>query len=340
MSANERPWAGAWTATLARVEPRLAKTPAPVVPRNARVSKLDSELLDSELADIIREPVSKSLSLLRPGLVEKYRLEMDTAIRALLFWLSVGSPSRRATYGQGLQNLRYADIGRGFSRRIHLLGMLTIGGPYVWAKVLGHMSLNGWADAPPSSLRNRVWRLLQRIERAAKIAAVVNFAAFLSMGQYRTLVERILGLRLVNARPQLVHSVSFEFLNRQLVWHAFTEFVMFAMPLINPSKARAWVVRNVRGLLRLPSASVDPEVKALPEDVCASCFVQAKKMAAEAVEYADEANTAVNPYETNCGHRYCYVCISTKMLAEAGECLCLRCGAKVDRIFQALDRQP
>ncbi|KAI9477303.1 peroxisome assembly protein (Peroxin-2) [Coemansia sp. RSA 989] len=337
MSANEQPWTGAWIATLARVEPRLAKTPAPVVPRNARVSKLDSELLDSELADIIREPVSKSLSLLRPGLVEKYRLEMDTAIRALLFWLSVGS-SRRATYGQGLQNLRYADIGRGFSRRIRLLGLLTVGGPYVWAKLLGYMSLNGWADAPPNSLQSRIWRLLQRIERAAKIAAVVNFAAFLSMGQYRTLVERMLGLRLVNARPQLAHSVSFEFLNRQLVWHAFTEFVMFAMPLINPSKARAWVVRNMRGLLRLP-ASVDPEIKALPEDVCAVCFVQAKKTADEAVESADDASIAVNPYETNCGHRYCYVCISTKMLAEADECLCLRCGTKVDRIFQALDCQ-
>ncbi|KAJ2452033.1 peroxisome assembly protein (Peroxin-2) [Coemansia sp. RSA 2336] len=337
MTANEQPWTGAWMAALTRVEPRLAKTPAPVVPRNARVSKLDSELLDSELADIIREPVAKSLSLLQPGLVEKYRLEVDTAIRALLFWLSVGS-SRRATYGQGLQNLRYADIGRGFSRRIRLLGLLTIGGPYAWAKLLGYMSLNGWADAPLSSLQNRVWRLLQRIERAAKIAAVVNFAAFLSMGQYRSLIERILGLRLVNARPQLAHSVSFEFLNRQLVWHAFTEFVMFAMPLINPSKARAWLVRNVRGLLRLPTR-VDPEIKALPEDVCAVCFVQAKKAAAEAVEPVDDSNIAVNPYETNCGHRYCYVCISTKMLAEADECLCLRCGVKVNSIFQALDCQ-
>ncbi|KAJ2496808.1 peroxisome assembly protein (Peroxin-2) [Coemansia sp. RSA 1972] len=326
MSALDPQWANAWS-PLSHNEPRL-HTPTTVVSRNVRVSKLDAELLDNELTQMLREPVSNALSLVRPGLAETYRLELDTMIRALLFWLSVGS-HRRATYAQGLQNLQYARTG-GFARRVHLFGILSIGGHYAWARMVGSMSLSGWADAPHTSVRACIWRLIQRIERITKVAALLNFAAFLALGQYPSLIERILGLRLVHARPQLLHSVSFEFLNRQLVWHAFTEFVMFAMPLINPMRARAWAVRNVRSVLRLPK-SVDSSVVELPEDKCAVCFVDKRK------NEVDDTHGAVNPYVTNCGHIYCYVCISTRMVAEADECLCLRCGAKVDKIRQYLE---
>ncbi|KAJ1840151.1 peroxisome assembly protein (Peroxin-2) [Coemansia sp. RSA 2706] len=334
MSTNGPQWAGAWTSALSRIEPQLAQVPAPVVPRSARVSKLDAELLDAELTDMLREPVTRAMSLLRPGLADRYRLEIDTAISALLFCLSAGS-ARRATYGQGLQNLRYAGSGRGFVGRIYLFGALSIGGRYAWARMVEAMSLRGWADAPRRSARGLVWRLAQRVERLVKVLAVLNFVAFLGLGQYKTLAERVLGLRLVYARPQLAHSVSFEFLNRQLVWHAFTEFVMFALPLVNPSRARAWLVRNARALLRLPAVKVDPEVAALPEDACAVCFVDAK---ADAPEPQDAPSAAVNAYVTNCGHRYCYVCIRTRMMAEADECACLRCGAKVERIRQYVER--
>ncbi|KAJ2471341.1 peroxisome assembly protein (Peroxin-2), partial [Coemansia sp. RSA 2322] len=118
------------------------------------------------------------------------------------------------------------------------------------------------------------------------------------------------------------------FLNRQLVWHAFTEFVMFALPLINAARARRWAVRNARSVLGLPPVAVDPAVAALPDHVCAICY-------SAAADPADEC-VAVNPYSARCGHSYCYVCIKTRMMAEAGECACLRCGQHVDRIWQRI----
>ncbi|PIA13797.1 hypothetical protein COEREDRAFT_83275 [Coemansia reversa NRRL 1564] len=139
------------------------------------------------------------------------------------------------------------------------------------------------------------------------------------------------------------HGVSFEFLNRQLVWHAFTEFVMFALPLVNPARARAWVVRNTRRALGLSAIAVDPEAKALPEHVCIICFVAARDTVAAAVSdtpglvESAEPSSAVNPYITNCGHRYCYVCIQSRMMAEADECVCLRCGDKVVHIHQHVE---
>ncbi|KAJ2794359.1 peroxisome assembly protein (Peroxin-2), partial [Coemansia helicoidea] len=182
-------WEPAWAAAQARI--RARRGDGVVVPRNSRVSKLDAELLDDEVAEMLREPVAGALALVRPGLADRYRLEIDTAIRALLFWLSVGSAERRATYGQGLQNLRYARTGR-LGLRVHLLGALSIGGAYAWARMVGAMSLRGWADAPRSSARARLWRLAQRVERLFRVAAVLNFVAFLATGQFRSVVERAL----------------------------------------------------------------------------------------------------------------------------------------------------
>lgn len=46
--------------------------------------------------------------------------------------------------------------------------------------------------------------------------------ANINTSRYRTIADRLLGLRLVPARLLTTKSVSYEFMNRQMVWHAFT----------------------------------------------------------------------------------------------------------------------
>jgi hypothetical protein len=53
----------------------------------------------------------------------------------------------------------------------------------------------------------------------------------------RTLVERLVGARLVYREPSMSRLVSFEYLNRQLVWQELSEFLLFLLPLINVTKA-------------------------------------------------------------------------------------------------------
>ncbi|KAJ2783306.1 peroxisome assembly protein (Peroxin-2) [Coemansia javaensis] len=313
-------WAPAWAAARERRRGRAAAAAADDKDAS-RVGKLDAGLLDDELAAMIREPVADALALVRPGAAERYRAELDVAIRAALFWLSAGAAARRATYGQGLQNLRYAGRA-GLGLRLHVLGALAVGGPYAWARAVGAMARRGWADAAPGSARARLWRLARRAEQLARAAALVNFVAFIATGRFRSVAERALGLRLVHARPQLAHAVSFEFLNRQLVWHAFTEFVLFALPLVSASRARAWVVRRARRLLRLPAA--DPALAALPAAACAVC----------------RAAPAANPYAAECGHRYCYVCIAARVQAEGSDCACLRCGRGIGRLCRFSEPAP
>ncbi|KAJ2383972.1 peroxisome assembly protein (Peroxin-2) [Coemansia sp. RSA 2603] len=326
----QQPWQQTWRSTEARLLTRVPEAVAPVVSRHGRVNKLDADILDSELTDMLREPLAKATSLLHPGFIDSHRLEVDAAIRALLFVLSVGS-HRRATYGQALQNLTYRGGGRW---RLHVLGLLTIGGGYVWGRVAQYMSFNGWADAR-TGVRRHLWRAMRWLERAARVASLANLLVFLGSGQYRSVVERLLGLRLVNARAQLAQSVSFEFLNRQLVWHAFTEFVMFFLPLVDLARTRARVARWTRRLLSLPPA-VDPRVAALPEDVCAVCY---KDAVAGDSPVDLLACTCVNAYVAECGHRFCYVCVGSRVVAEGDECLCPRCGASVGCIRKYAPRR-
>ena len=80
-------------------------------------------------------------------------------------------------------------------------------------------------------------------------------------GRYRTTVDRLLGMKLVPSRRLVRRSVSYDFMNRQMVWHAFTvcphphihtsmdsrarspdhreqEFLIFLLPLLPHRKLR------------------------------------------------------------------------------------------------------
>ena len=57
-------------------------------------------------------------------------------------------------------------------------------------------------------------------------------------------------MRLVYRQPAMARALSFEYLNRQLVWHELSELLLFLLPLINV----AAVKRFVRKRLAAPEA--------------------------------------------------------------------------------------
>ena len=61
----ERSWQDAWNSaqdTIARIRGDLASSSSPT-PRVTRVGKVDAELLDAELVHLLKEPLTKALSL-------------------------------------------------------------------------------------------------------------------------------------------------------------------------------------------------------------------------------------------------------------------------------------
>ncbi len=67
-----------------------------------------------------------------------------------------------------------------------------------------------------------LWTIMNKLEVGYKLFSILNFLAFLFDGKYVSLVNRILGMRLFYRSSSARRHVSFEYMNRQLVWHGFT----------------------------------------------------------------------------------------------------------------------
>lgn len=195
-------------------------------------------------------------------------------------------------------------------------------------------------------------RITDLVSTTHSVAAFVSFLVFLVNGRYRTLIDRILRMRLTPPSAQASREVSFEYLNRQLVWHAFTEFLLFLLPLVGISRWRRWLSRawrKTKATLKSSSDDNEPEEKRgelafLPERTCAICYKdqnpantsESDVMAASASAggMIGSAQTDItNPYETvPCGCLYCFVCLVQKLEGEEGEgWVCLRCGEIVKK---------
>ncbi|KAI5851720.1 Pex12 amino terminal region-domain-containing protein [Morchella snyderi] len=303
-----------------------------------RVGQLDTELLDEELLELLKGQLWNGLKYFRPSLKENWEPEFMLLLRAALFKLTIWD--HNATYGAALQNLVYTDARRSGPidhpptvLQKSAYGLLTVGGRYFYQRLhLYLLSHSNPEDSTPST--ERMSRMMDTLSTAHSTVSFVSFAAFLLTGHYRTILDRVLRMRLVSPSHIVSREVSFEYLNRQLVWHAFTEFLLFILPLIRVSRWRRWwsrALRKLRGSNADPSAP-QGELAFLPERTCAICHKETDT-SGDFGATGGKATDVVNPYEAiGCGHIYCYVCIAGKIELEEGDgWSCLRCGTIIKR---------
>lgn len=320
-----------------------------------RVGQVDAELLDEELVQLLRDQVGDALKYvggLGSNLKEEWSAEILLVLRAVLFKLTVWDHD--ATYGAALQNLKYTDARHDGPVLVpptklqkSLYGLITVGGKYGWTRLENWLLNQDNGFDTPSPRAQRLSRLTSVAENVHSVAAFGSFLVFLLHGRYRTLLDRILRMRLAPPTSQVSREVSFEYLNRQLVWHAFTEFLLFVLPLIGINKWRRWLSRTWRKTKKAISSGGDGdsdekqgEYSFLPERTCAICYQDQNTASSEQEVLAAAASSGVvgsaqtditNPYETiPCGCIYCFVCLATRIEREEGEgWTCLRCGEHV-----------
>ncbi|KAF9586225.1 peroxisome assembly protein (Peroxin-2) [Lunasporangiospora selenospora] len=339
-------WESDWNkvqAPLTALRRQLASFPSPPL-RIMKVSQLDADLLDDELLETMKEQLWSAFSLFKPSLKERFKPELTLALNLVMYKFSIYDMG--ATYGSQLQNLIYrnerkhsgglqstaTDAPLTKTQKI-AFGAVTVGGQYVLERLNRIITAQGWGELPEDDLKKKAWSLIQSAGKVYRVVSLMNFLGFLYAGKYRTILERILSMRLVYAQRSSNRQASFEFLNRQMVWHAFTEFLMFMMPLINVSKLK----RNVKRLL-LPAALMSGnELSELPAHICAICH---ENNSSTTTSPGTASSTVIhNPYVTDCGHIYCYYCVKTKMMIDDEWC-CLRCGKKVEAIARHVEAAP
>ena len=143
-----------------------------------------------------------------------------------------------------------------------------------------------------------------------KLANLCNYLVFLARGQFMTLTHRLLRIRAKYTHPILSHQVNFDFMHRQVIWQAFTEFLLFVIPFVNWRRIKSFWNR----------LSLSNTYAVLPESDCAIC-----------IERGYTRSKVRNPFETNCGHVFCYYCIRSCTLADP-HYSCLRCRTRIERI--------
>ena len=316
-----------------------------------RVGQVDAELLDDELIELLRGHVRDAFKYISGGhIADDWAAEIALLLRALLFKLSIWD--RNASYGASLQNLRFIDarhegpVPRAPSKwQKTAYGLVTVIGSYGWAKWENWLLDNESTLEEGRPILRKLAVLTEKLTSLHAVASLMSFFVFLRHGRYRTILDRLLRMKLAPPTDQVSREVSLEYLNRQLVWHAFTEFLLFLLPLVGINKVQRWLSRTWKKTKSLVNtgengAGMKGEFGFLPERTCAICYQDSNSATTESELMAAASSSGIvgssetditNPYETvPCGCVYCFGCLVKRLKQEEGEGWhCLRCGSVV-----------
>ncbi|MCO5571821.1 hypothetical protein L7F22_025569 [Adiantum nelumboides] len=287
----------------------------------SRVNQLDAAKLDVEMTAMLKEQLTKVFSLMQPRLLSRYEPELDAFLEFLVWRFSIWLD--KPTPGNALMNLRYRDE-RGFLplaalgkvrtglegpglTKIQKIGycLALVGGRYGWARLQMFSAFHRWGDSGQSTWRHTAWLWLQKAENVYKAASFINLLLFLRTGRYRSLIERLLSARLVYQRPNMSRTVSFEYMNRQLVWHEFSELLLLILPLLN--------ITSIKKALTFPFSSEQMSKTKLKENACPIC---------------EQCPITITYVAHPCQHQYCYYCLRTRCIANSSF-RCIKCNEQV-----------
>ncbi|PSN53429.1 hypothetical protein C0J52_05142 [Blattella germanica] len=171
--------------------------------------------------------------------------------------------------------------------------------------------LGRWEPEIEALIRFAIWKVKTAFswaETSIKLASVINFLVFLQEGKHPTLTDRILCLRPVSVAPSgQARTVGYSYMTRELLWHGFIEFLVFALPLLNYHSVK----RRLTSLMMWKKKDVKPSnIIYTSNTKCAECN-----------------EPPVLPHHMGCSHVFCYYCLKANLLAdEKYECpLCGFC---------------
>lgn len=289
--------------------------------RVLRVFQLDAVTCQVELVEILQSVLFGILDI--PPLQSfrfAYQEELLLGLDVLLYRFSVWRMGQSA--GDRLQNLVMRDEVRADalglqgsnsmisslapSRRLLLIhAVLTIIVPYAARKLNRKILDEGWSREPETSTKFRVAKALRYASITWSVLSLLNTLNFLLTGRYRLLVERLLSLRMIYGSQKMVRFSNLFYLNQHMWWNTWLSL----MSVLSVGRYFRRLVDNLRSVASL-SASARP----LSDAVCCACH-----------------ETPTICQISNCGHRYCYYCIKSRLLdsKSSGSFTCYRCGQAV-----------
>lgn len=260
-----------------------------------RVSQLDATELDDDLLSVLQDQLLAIFKVLPSTRVLQFKPELRAALKAVLWWCSLRPKGQ--TYGQEMLNIQYStDAARTTRLSVrHKLTLLVLGVGVEWIKERFHVlgSLISRSAAP-----RRLETLLGYFSATVNTLSLLNFTVFILRGSYPTLQDRLAGLHMAPSSPQTLRNLTYDYMNREILWHGFSEFIFFILPHFNVFAIRNWLNR----------AALSPPSSPTDHSVCVFC-----------------EKTPTRPSVTQCGHVYCYYCLQANCMADK-RFSCSACG--------------
>lgn len=284
-----------------------------------RISQLDALELDSALEQLLWTQFTQCFQNCRPGVLTPVEPELKALLYLLLWRFTLYCSS--ATIGQSLLSLQYQSIPSSSShykqlspRQKFALAILTAGPRWLQERsyrlltCLGLNTRGTVSETDGGLLKEGFRKALSVVSGLAKFATLVNFLVFLRNGRHPVLAERFAGAQAVFSKPHVVRDVSYQYMNRELLWHGFAEFLIFLLPLVNLRKLKTAVLLHVLG-----GKSSDEERAREAQDLWKDCGL------------CGEWPTM--PHTVGCRHIFCYYCIKSHSISDA-YLTCPKCGAE------------
>lgn len=233
-----------------------------------------------------------------------------TSLSAAVGGLGGGDRDGGAAVGPVIGGGRTGVEGPGLTagqRGLYCLGAVLL--KYGWARLTHHAAARHWGDVRDGGWRRSAWTLLRRAESGYRLAALLNFLAFLRTGKYRSLLERLLRARLVYGNPSAARAISFEYLNRQLVWSELSELLLFLLPLLDVAALKRAVRAHLPRIPALSGGASGVAAAAAKSGGGAQGEVQPCGICGEA--------DPPSPWSAlPCLHRFCYYCLRSHCQAD------------------------
>jgi len=252
-----------------------------------RVSQLDAMELDEEILGMLWTQLSNCTRHFTTNVLYAIKPEVTALLRVLLWKYSVFSTG--ATFGQRMLGLTYAEnynssLPLSRARRILLLvlAVLVEWGRERWGALLP------WLSPDKGAI---LCKCMSYPEMLLKLATLINFLSFLLHGRYPTLLQRLLNLGMSHTRKQISQSPEYGYMNREILWHGFAEFIFAVLPLVNTSRLKRWSHNIVR-----------------------KCGIQLSRPVSNSCPVCNQVPCM--PHQSECGHVYCYYCLRASLLAD------------------------
>ena len=255
-----------------------------------RVSQLDATELDDELSSLLQQQFIAIFRSLPLHFISRFKPELKLFIRWLVWKYSVHESN--STFGQKMMDLHYNASNGGPMTLRHRFGIFLILVVAEWLKERFDVLLSFVTQAPPSSVQ----KTLDNITACIKGFSLLNFILFLLYGSYPTVKERLLSLTMSPSRPQALRQLSYEYMNREILWHGFSELVFYILPHFNLFAICNWLRRSLRGAKDKGAA----DLQVANFEHCSFC-----------------EGSPTMPHVAECGHVYCYYCLRANCLADS-----------------------